>query len=166
MTSCALAQELHTDVPFLSAIARRLCGNRFDADDLVQDTLERALRARSAYVEQGNRRGWLATILRNRFRDRCRSAFAQPLPSDALDQVAMPEAAKPASWEHITTDQITDALQQLEPAFRGVYERHANGSSYAEIAGELGISINTVGTRLLRARSKLKVILDARSTAC
>jgi RNA polymerase sigma-70 factor (ECF subfamily) len=161
MSSFAFADE----VPLLIEIARRLCGNPFDADDLVQDTLERALRARR-YVEQGNRRGWLATILHNRFRDHCRSRRLRLLPNDELDQVSMPDAPSPETWEHITMDHITEALEQLDPGFRRVYELHASGSSYAAISRELGISINTVGTRLLRARSKLKVILNARSSVC
>jgi len=122
MSRLALAEAFHADVPTLAAIARRLCGNAFDADDLVQDTLERALRAGDRYAEQGNRRGWLATILRNRFRDRCRAQRVQPTSSDELDQVATPEAVEPAAWEHITAAQVGEALARLEPPFRAVYE--------------------------------------------
>jgi RNA polymerase sigma-70 factor (ECF subfamily) len=164
MTS--FARALSTDVPTLSAIARRLCGNSFDADDLVQDTIERALRASDRYAEQGARRGWLATILRNRFRDRCRVMRAQPSPSDQLDHIAAPEPAAPAAWEDLTATHVAEALVLVPAPFRRVYELHANGMSYADIARELGISINTVGTRLARARSKLKVILNAKAGVC
>src|SRR5450432_2116280 len=156
MTS--FAHALQADVPVLASIARRLCGNSFDADDLVQDTIERALRAGDRYTEQGARRGWLATILRNRFRDRCRRA--QPSPSDELDQIAAPEPTAPRMWEHLTDADIAEALVRLPHPFRRVYEMHAAGYAYADIARELGISINTVGTRLARARTKLKVILN------
>ena len=148
------------DVSALATLARRLCGNTFDADDLVQDTIERALKAAHRYDDQGNRRGYLATILRNRFLDRCRSARRRPRCSDEIDLVPAPEAAPCETWEHFTGAQISDALAQLPPAFRQVYDLHVRGWAYADIARELGISINTVGTRLLRARRKLKAILE------
>jgi RNA polymerase sigma-70 factor, ECF subfamily len=154
-----MTMALTDDVSALAALARRLCGNAPDADDLVQDTLERALRARGKYIEQGNLRGWLATILKNQFRDRYKAARRQARPSDALDEIAMPEKPEPEAWQRITPEQLDQAMARLEPAFRQVYELHARGWSYAEIARELDISINTVGTRLLRARAKLKAIL-------
>src|SRR5437870_13407796 len=116
-----LAMALSDDVPVLAALARRLCGNSFDADDLVQDTLERALRARGRYIEEGNRRGWLAVILRNRFRDRCRVARRQAEPSDTLDDIAMPAAPEPAPWERITDAELEAALAQLGGPFRPVH---------------------------------------------
>ena len=156
MTTLALE-----DVSALATLARRLCGNSFDADDLVQDTIERALKAAHRYDEQGNRRGYLATILRNQFLDRCRSARRRPRCSDELDLVAAPETAAPAVWEHFTGAEIEAALAQLPAGFRQVYELHARGWAYADIARQLGLSMNTVGTRLLRAREKLRAILVA-----
>ncbi len=160
------AETLHADVPALSAIARRLCGNSYDADDLVQDTLERALRSGECYYEQGNRRGWLATILRNRFRDRCRAVRKHAVPSDQLDEIAMPDPVEPPAWANITAEHLDEALARLDPPFRRAYQLHASGYSYADIAHELRISINTVGTRLLRSRTKLKAILNEMATVC
>jgi RNA polymerase sigma-70 factor, ECF subfamily len=156
-----LAMALPDDVSALAILARRLCGNRHDADDLVQDTLERALRARGRYLEQGSRFNWLAVILRNRFRDRYK-ASRRARPSDALDEIPMPEVPEPEPWERITPADLDAAIAQLPEVFREVCELHARGCSYADIANELGISINTFGTRLLRARVKLKAILAAR----
>ena len=155
-----------TDVSALAVLARRLCGNAPDADDLVQDTLERALRARGNYVEQGQRRGWLAAILKNRFRDRYRASRRQAQPSDQLDEIAAPEEPELETWQRVTPEQLDNALAALDPTFRRVYELHARGLAYADIARELGIGINTVGTRLLRARTKLKAILNASMLVC
>jgi RNA polymerase sigma-70 factor (ECF subfamily) len=164
MTS--FAHALQADIPTLSTIARRLCGNRHDADDLVQDTIERALRAGASYAEQGSRLGWLATILRNRFRDSCRQAHRHAPPTDEVDRHAAPEPGSPVAWEQITEEQVAKAIALLPPAFRRVYELHAGGRAYTAIADELGISVNTVGTRLARARGKLKVLLNAQVAVC
>lgn len=145
------------DVPALVELARRLCGNRADAEDLVQDTIERALRAR--YVEQGTKKSWLATILRNRFRDRCRESRLEPVPLATIEHAPTPEREELPTWRQIADEELAAALAQLDPGFCRVYELHARGLSYAAIAAELGISVNTVGTRLLRARAKLKLLL-------
>jgi RNA polymerase sigma-70 factor (ECF subfamily) len=162
----SFARALETDVPVLATIARQLCGNSFDADDLVQDTLERALRFGARYTEQGSRRSWLATILRNRFRDRYRSARARATATVEIDLIEAPEPTAPPTWEHLTEAQIDAAVALLPPPFRRVYELHACGHSYATIARELDIPPSTVGTRLVRARAKLKVILNAKATVC
>lgn len=148
-----------SEVSALATLARQLCGNSFDADDLVQDTLERALRAQSRYVDRGNRTGYLATILRNRFRDQFRVMRRQTQPTNEIDRVPAPDPTELAAWEHVTPDQVSQALSQLDDSFRRVYELYARGRSYGDIARELGISINTVGTRLLRARAKLRGLL-------
>lgn len=155
MTSLAFAD----DVSALGHLARRLCRNSADADDLVQDTFERALRAEGRYAERGQRRGWLATILLNRFRDGKRTTSRHAVPSAAIEYFAAPEADEAQAWQLVSDADLAAALDQLDPAFRRVYELAARGLSYAEIAAELGISVNTVGTRLLRARLRLRDML-------
>ncbi|MGE5182314.1 MAG: RNA polymerase sigma factor [Acidobacteriota bacterium] len=156
MTAIALSE----DVAHLAALARKLCGNGPDADDLVQDTLERALRASPSYTEQGKRLGWLARILRNRFIDAQRAARAPA--SEDVDDLPAPEPEPVAApcWDRLTPAHLTAAVAQLDEPFRRVYELHLAGWSYAQIAGELALPVNTVGTRLVRARGKLKQILS------
>ena len=151
----ALAQ----DVVALGSLARKLCGNQPDADDLVQDTIERALRAAPDYAETGKRLAWLATILRNRFIDARRTSRA--ITSDDVDQLPAPEPepVHVAGWDHLTHEDVAGAVAQLEEPFRRVYELHVEGMSYVQIARELGIPTSTVGTRLVRARHKLKEML-------
>ena len=144
----------------LVRIARRLCNNPADADDLVQETYERALRSWSGYHDQGNLRGWLASILNHLFLDRCRKARRTPR-VEALDLLELPAPEPDArpTWTEVTLDQVVAALDQLSPPFRQAFELHAAGRSYDQIARELHIAKPTVGTRLVRARRKLRDVL-------
>jgi RNA polymerase sigma-70 factor (ECF subfamily) len=153
--------------PFLRAVARRLCRNTSDCDDLVQDTFERALRASGA--PPVNSRAWLAAILQNLFIDRCRAVGRRPIhePLDEHHEIT----AHPASyaiddeppWSNTTLADIREVLDEVEPEFRRVYEMQVfENRSYEEIAATLRIERVTVGTRLTRARRRLRALLIRR----
>lgn len=155
-----MAEAVRAYEGLLLATARKLCGNTADADDLVHDTYERALRCWDRYAERGNLKAWLMTIMHNQFIDRCRKGKRDPQTEDIAErEVAAPEPAAPPAWSEVTAGQVARALDQIGVEFRAVYELHTAGRSYDEIARELGIAKNTVGTRLLRARKKLKETL-------
>jgi RNA polymerase sigma-70 factor (ECF subfamily) len=155
----AAAVRVHEDV--LAGIARRLCKNTADADDLLHDTYERALRAWDRYDDRGNLRAWLVSIMNNLFIDRCRKAKRTPATSDITEiEVAAPPPDAPPQWGRVQDEQVHRALATLSEDFRRVYELHTiEGKSYDQIAALLGIAKNTVGTRLIRARHKLKAAL-------
>ncbi len=145
----------------LTRSARTLCGNLADADDLLHDVYERALRAPRRDDDHPNLRAWLHSILRNLFIDRCRYARRHPSPM-SLDDIdvaeALPERAE--AWEAVTSAQLHAALAQIPTDFRRVFELHTfDGLRYEEIAARLDIAPSTVGTRLTRARAKLRVLL-------
>jgi RNA polymerase sigma-70 factor, ECF subfamily len=107
------------------------------------------------------------TIMHHLFIDRCRRQAREPnsAPIDDND-IANPEPASPRMWETVTDEQIAAALADLESPFREVYELRLFGNcSYDEIAERLTIPRSTVGTRLMRARQKLKKTLLGRA-AC
>jgi RNA polymerase sigma-70 factor (ECF subfamily) len=142
----------------LFARAMRLARSRSDAWDLVQDTYERALRGQASFQHGTNLRLWLMTIMYNLFLDKCRRQTREPRVV-AIDEgdIPNPEAYTPEPWESITTEQVHAAVADLEGPFREVYElRLISNCSYDEIADKLTIPRSTVGTRLLRARQKLK----------
>jgi RNA polymerase sigma-70 factor, ECF subfamily len=156
----AFAQAVREHEALLTGIARRLCGNDADAADLVHDTYERALRAWDRYADRGNLRSWMVTILHNLFIDRCRKTRRLPKTEAIEDlELAAPETSAPPAWTNVTDQQVNAALATLGTEFRRVYELHALGRSYDEIALELKIAKPTVGTRLIRARKKLKEAL-------
>jgi RNA polymerase sigma-70 factor, ECF subfamily len=144
----------------LFAFALKLCGRKEDAHDLVQDTFERALRAE---VAPESARAWLFSVLHHLFVDRCRKQQRAPHHTsiDLVDVVAHEPEAAPA-WTALSEDQVRAAVDQLDPEFREVYRLHAlDGLGYAEIGKRLGVPTSTVGTRIMRARRKLKAILEA-----
>jgi RNA polymerase sigma-70 factor (ECF subfamily) len=147
----------------LTWMARRLCGNTADADDLVHDTYERALHAWGQLGDRSRARSWLVAILHHLFIDRCRKIVREfPTDAEELESLELPDAGAsggPPPWADITCQQIDTALASLDIEFRRAYELHVLGRSYQEIAAELNIALATVGTRLTRARRKLKTAL-------
>ena len=157
-----LDTEVRRHEPVLSAIATRLCRDPADARDLVQDTFERAVRAWSRLPEDANVRAWLITILNRLFIDRCRrTRRTTPIDADVVPlEVPCAEPAAPPAWARVTAEQLARAVERLDDEFRRAYELHAiQGRSYKEIAAALEIPPSTVGTRLLRARRKLRDLL-------
>lgn len=151
--------------PKLFAVARRLCGDPVDAKDLVQDTLERALRSQDVPPTEPRVRAWLYTILQNVFLDHCRRERTKAMREGPLDPEVeatcpVPEPDPAPAWATITHGQLRSALDEVKEDFRSVYELHEfKGHSYEEIARQLGIARATVGTRLVRARQRLRVLL-------
>jgi RNA polymerase sigma-70 factor (ECF subfamily) len=148
----------------LHATALRLCGNATDARDLVQDTFEKGLRNLARYRPGTDGRAWLLTILHHLFIDRCRSRTrerrADVSAEDVEERIAAPEVEAAPAWASISTEQLREALEKIPEDFRTVYRMHSlEGRSYQEIAETLGIPKATVGTRLIRARRRLKELL-------
>lgn len=152
----------------LVRIAERLCATKADARDLVQDTFERAMR-QGIPGEVRSVCAWLTTMMHNLFVDRCRMAARRPVhePLDdrhrELASQSPDRGSSEPAWSRITIDDVRDALGDIEPLFREVYVLHSfERLPYEHIAQRLGIERITVGTRLSRARKKLRDVLVAR----
>jgi RNA polymerase sigma-70 factor (ECF subfamily) len=152
--------------PALERLAERLCRNPTDAEDFVQKTCLRAI-ADGIPPDVRNVPGWLAKILHNLFIDDCRAKSRRPgheTLSDKHECVTQlePDGPEPV-WTRITVADIRNAADELEPVYRDVYVLHTfEHRSYDEIARKLEIPRVTVGTRLHRARKKLREVLMAR----
>jgi RNA polymerase sigma-70 factor (ECF subfamily) len=146
----------------MRAFALRLCRDPADASDLVQSAFERALRRWATFTPGTSARAWLFSILHNAFIDRCRRQAAGPRTA-CLEEVDVPAPppSERSAWAEITPEQVSAAVARLEPEFLAVYRLHADeGLSYQQIGARLGIPVNTVGTRLARARRKLRALLQ------
>jgi RNA polymerase sigma-70 factor (ECF subfamily) len=154
-------QIVADQLPVLRLVARGLCRDPAELEDLIQDVFERALRAIDTIDLDSNPRGWMVTILHNLHIDRCRRrARMQPhVPHDEV-ALAAPEVAEAPAWSAIDTDDVRRAVSRLPDELRETYVMFAlDGRSYAEVAAALGIPKATVGTRLSRARTRLKALL-------
>ena len=141
--------------------ALRLTGDRADAWDLVQDTFEHALRAYARLQPDSNLRVWLLTIMHHLFIDRCRRRAREPgVAAIEEHEIPSPEPSAVPAWALVSEEQVAAAVADLESPFREVYKlRLIDKCSYDEIAEKLLIPRSTVGTRLMRARQKLKQTL-------
>ncbi len=144
--------------------ARRLVGSEADARDLVQETLERALRTFHAFRPGTAVWAWLRTIMNSVWIDgwRRRQAAAKICHLPSVDLAAFePEAPGTERPDEEILERLPGAIAQLPPIFRQVLElRLQENRSYGEIADLLGIPSRTVGTRILRARRQLRAILE------
>jgi RNA polymerase sigma factor (sigma-70 family) len=153
-------------------LALRVVGNRADAEEVAQDTFERAYHALAGYpaerVAAMALRPWLATIARNLARNRLR----RPPPARPLEDgdgqplaVAAPAAAEPAQVAERRSDRelLAELLAGLPRGQReAVVLRHVEGLAYAEVAEVLGRPVGTVKTHAHRGVRQLRVELEAR----
>jgi RNA polymerase sigma-70 factor (ECF subfamily) len=123
-----------------------------DAEDVVHDAFERALRARSVRSD-GDPRPWLHRIARNVAYDTLRLRARQPAPSALANE----ESAERTVLRREIAAELDGALQLLSPAQRRAIVLHdLEGYSNAEIASLEGIPYHTARTRLFRARRAMR----------
>lgn len=153
--------RLLTWVPRLRRYARALTGNRADADDLVQDTLERAWARASLWRGVIDMRAWLFTVMHNLHVDRTRRPQVDTV---AIDD-EMPEIpVAGAQTERLAVADLQMALGRLPAEQREVLLLVAlEEMSYADVAQTLGIPIGTVMSRLSRGRERLRGLLEGRA---
>ncbi len=143
------------EIPRLRRYALTLERDPDAADDLVQDTLERALRKRHLWTRRGSIRSWLYriqyTVFINRRPKRLREIRELPLDDSA-------PAAVPAQQEQrLFCNDIASALHSLPDEQRAAIGLTAvEGLSYEEAAHALGIPIGTLRSRLSRGREALR----------
>jgi RNA polymerase sigma-70 factor (ECF subfamily) len=147
---------------FLRRLAQLLCRSSADSEDLVQETLERSMRHCHRLGAASNPRAWMVRVMRNLFVDRLRRRRASPALVELDDETPAPCAEPSAWWEKLESRDIATGLGQLPDEQRQAFELFAfEGCSYAAIASRVGIAKMTAGTRILRARRRLRQVLIA-----
>jgi RNA polymerase sigma-70 factor (ECF subfamily) len=153
----------------LMAVSSRLTRSSVEAEDLVQDTLLKALRAREHFLPGSNMRAWLLRILTNTFINRYRRGGlersvlegpdADPLADGWVGAATMESMRDPESGalRSLLEKEIVRALDELPEEFRlAVVLSDVEELSYREIADIMGCPIGTVMSRLHRGRRLLK----------
>jgi len=142
-------------IPNLRRYARALVGDRDGADDLVQDTLERAVRKFHLW-RPGDLRAWLFSIMHNVFVNQLKARRVAP--DVELDESF---AAPMPSVSALDLQDMQRALSTLAPEQREVVLLVAlEDMSYADVSRALGIPMGTVMSRLSRGRERLRRVMN------
>jgi len=156
---------LESEIPRLRRYARALTRNTAKADDLVQSSLVRALEKQHLWQPGSNLRAWLFTILHNQHVNDVRHSLRE----GSLGSV---EDVEPV-WR---VEPVVDASLQLRDLRRGIntlsHEQREvlllvglEGMRYEQVADILGIPVGTVRSRLSRARTALRLLMDGAKPA-
>ena len=155
------SRAILAEMPRLRRYARAMLGERAAADDLVQDTLERAWGRFSQWRAGSDLRAWLFSIVHNLFisqvrQDQRRAEIMQPVD---IDDVAH-ELQAPGAALGITID-LQRCLLRLPMDQRAVLLLVTlEDMSYAEVAKVVGVPIGTVMSRLARARDRMRELMQ------
>jgi RNA polymerase sigma-70 factor (ECF subfamily) len=151
--------ELSEHLPRLRRYARALTGDRYAADDLVQDTVERALNKAALWRPDSRLDAWLMTLMHNIFVNQLHTAAGRQ--TDSLETLASEPAARATQADGIEVRDIHSALALLSTEQREVLllvtlEEY----SYDETAHILDIPVGTVMSRLSRARDRMRQLIE------
>ncbi len=161
--------ELLGHLDTLYAVASRMTRGATEAEDLVQDTVVKAMRARDQFEPGTNLKAWLLRILTNTFINRYRRGGmerdlfdgpdAEPLSDGWISAATMRSMRDPEgeALQPLVEAELTRALDELPPEFRlAVILSDVEELSYKEIAEVMGCPIGTVMSRLHRGRKILQ----------
>jgi RNA polymerase sigma-70 factor (ECF subfamily) len=170
----ALARLVDQEGKRVFALARQVCGNVSDAEDLAQETFLAAYRALDQLADPDNPRPWLYAIARRACKRLRRRRAGEPARLESLDELlphpaeTIPDAALLAEGPHHdrlrteARERVERAVAELPETFRmPLLLADVAELSLPEIAGVLGIKEATVKTRIHRARLKLRDVLAA-----
>jgi RNA polymerase sigma factor (sigma-70 family) len=160
MENTAFNDTLCTHRSCLESFAMRFTQDLEDANDLVQDTLIKAIRYHDLYKPGTNMRGWLYTIMKNTFLNDYRRGSRKNAIIQITEEFTPQHLSRSATGNigenTFMRKDIQTALGRLQPGHSAPFLRYFEGYKYHEIADELGIPIGTVKTRIHMARKELK----------
>ena len=159
----SLREAMLAVVPSLRAFAMSLCGNVDRADDLVQETLLRAIANIDSFEPGTNMSAWLFTILRNLFRSEYRKRRREV--EDAEGRYAETLKSHPEQTGRVEFQEFRAALAKLPADQReALILVGASGFSYDDAAAICGCAVGTIKSRVNRARTRLAEQLSIDST--
>ncbi len=158
MIDPTLRDSLLAAVPSLRAFAISLCGRVDRADDLVQDTLVRALTHIDRFEKGTNLNAWLFTILRNLFLSEYRKRRREVEDVDGIYAAGL--TSIPEQGAHLDFEDMRRALAKLPDDQReALILIAAQGFSYEDAASICGTAVGTMKSRVNRARRRLAQLL-------
>jgi RNA polymerase sigma-70 factor, ECF subfamily len=148
------ARLIEQEIPFLRRVVRRWHREPADAEDLVQDTLVRALANAHLWQPGTNLRAWLAVIMRNHF---FQGVTKSNLAASAISLYACHDSVEDGSESRLVLRDVADALGRLSQRQRQALLRvGVDGQSYKDVAKAMGVTAGAIRCDLARARERLR----------
>ncbi|KQM77856.1 RNA polymerase subunit sigma [Pedobacter sp. Leaf216] len=169
MKTATFSSMVSSYADHLRAHAMKFTRDLDDADDLVQDTLIKALRFKESFEKGSNFKGWLFVIMRNTYINDYRKKARKNSVITTEEEISSMHLYKSATTNvaenRFAMQDIQNALNNLPEAYRLPFVRYVEGYKYHEIADELEIPLGTVKTHIHQARMELKKRLKQYRTA-
>ncbi|MBM6656585.1 RNA polymerase sigma factor [Phocaeicola fibrisolvens] len=163
MESFDFEQELITLQGKLRNYAYLLFPQKEDAEDLLQETLLKALENRERYNENVNFKGWLYTIMHNTFVNICKSKkyclFLSM--SDGNLDADIARTMEDFATDELSFEEVAQIVDELPENLRVVLSMRLKGFKYFEIAAHTGMPLGLVKSRIFYGKKRLKEILSS-----
>ena len=155
-----VSRQIENEIPFLRRAVRRWHREQADADDLVQDTLVRALANTHLYEPGSDLRAWLFTIMRNQFLAGAAKANRFISMLRVFAETDHGAGGDPSETRLVLRD-VAGALRRLPSKQRvAVMLACVDGKSYEEVAEAMGLSVSAVRCHLARGRNRLRTAME------
>lgn len=160
MTDQQFNHHLSSIAPIFRALALKFTNNWQDAQDLQQETLLKAYKARENFQEGTNFKNWLLMIMRNTFindyrKRKVRGNLSQPEEISSLSEWDQTHTYS-SGEQQLFTEDIDRAIKRISPIYSLPFLLFCQGYEYQEIAEQLSIPMGTVKSRIWMARTRLK----------
>ena len=158
-------QELLSLRKPLGGMAYQLTMDIHDAEDLVQDTMVKAITYRDKFKERTNLKAWLYTIMKNTFINNYRRKVKSSGIMYSTDNlyVLNSHTNNETPSGSLSVNEMWEKVENLSDEYRVPFEMHFKGYKYKEIAEHMDLPIGTVKSRIFLARQKLMEELDGYS---
>ena len=165
MSATFSTSELNDVLPALQRFAISLTRNHDAASDLVQDSVERALRKAEYYEPGTNFRSWMFTLCKRLFLNQIRKQKTQGVSVELSDAPQRKLSILAPQDMTLECQEMLDCFEKLPKRDRLVLSMIAvDGMKYEEAAAKLGVPVGTVRSRLSRARTRLREMTDTETT--
>jgi len=160
MTAIQFQEKVLSIQKNMYSFAMLLTANRYDAEDLLQETTLRVLDNQEKYVDNINFKGWALTIMRNIFINNYRKELRSQIVVDQTGDLHSLNVPGDSKWdspeETITIKEIHFIINKLSDDLKIPFSMHLDGYKYNEISDKLALPLGTVKSRIFFARRELQ----------
>ena len=160
MTAIQFQEKILSIQKNMYSFAMLLTANRYDAEDLLQETTLRVLDNRDKYVDNVNFKGWVLTIMRNIFINNYRKELRSQVVIDQTGDLHQLNVSGDSRWENpeerMTIKEIKFTINSLNEDLKIPFSMFLDGYKYNEISNKLALPLGTVKSRIFFARRELQ----------